>query len=102
MENTLHINIDIEERLKEYDNLKIYLKIPITTRHSADISYFKPDIHVVEGREACEKDIYGNDVCCWYVSAKFKDCDDKAWLINEISECGCIPTLMERKKKLFI
>lgn len=90
-----------EERLAEYDNLKVYLKIPITTRYSGDIVYFK-NAHIVEGTEFCEKDIYGDIVCCWYVSTTMGDCDDKEWLLNEIVECGCIPTLAEKMKKLFI
>lgn len=101
MENTHHTEIIIEERLRQYDNLKIYLKIPITTRHSDDISNFK-NAHIVEGKEFIEKDIYNNEVRCWYVSTTFKDCDDKEWLIEEISECGCVPTLQERKKGYFV
>ena len=90
-----------EERLAQYDNLKVYLKIPMTTRYSGDIGYFK-NAHIVEGTEFCEKDIYGDDVCCWYVSTTMGDCDDKEWLLNEIVECGCIPTLKEKFNKLFI
>lgn len=93
--------ISIEEKLAQYNNLKIYLKIPITTRYSGDLVNFK-NAHIVEGTEFCEKDIYGDDVCCWYVSTTMGDCDDKEWLISEIVECGCIPTLMERRKGLFI
>ena len=90
-----------EEKLAQYDSLKVYLKIPMTTRYSGDLTNFK-NPHVVEGTEFCEKDIYGDDVCCWYVSTTMGDCDDKEWLIDEIAECGCIPTLKERMKKLFI
>lgn len=90
-----------EERLAKYDCLKIYLKIPITTRYSGDIHNFKK-AHIVEGSEFCEKDIYGNSVRCWYVSTTFADCEDKEWLMDEIIECGCKPTRMEFKKKLFI
>lgn len=91
----------IEEKLAQYDSLKVYLKIPMTTRYSGDLTNFK-NPHVVEGTEFCEKDIYGDDVRCWYVSTTMGDCDDKEWLIDEIAECGCIPTLKERMKKLFI
>lgn len=90
-----------EEKLAAYDSLKVYLKIPITTRYSGDLSYFR-EPHVVESDELYEKDIYGNDVRCWYVSTTFGDCDDKEWLINEIAECGCVPTLSEKRKGLFI
>ena len=92
-----------KENLQDILNLKVYLKIPITTRYSGDLSEFDKDkTHIIEGKEFCEKDIYGNPVCCWYISTVFGAVEDKQWLINEISECGCIPTIKERLQGLFI
>lgn len=88
--------------LEEINNLKVYLKIPITTRYSGDLTMFDKDkTHIVEGKEFCEKDIYGDSVRCWYVSTVFGAVEDKQDLINEIAECGCIPTLEEKAKGLF-
>lgn len=93
---------ELQEQLDAINNLKIYLKIPITTRYSGDLVEFdESKTHIVTGTEFCEKDIYGDDVCCWYVSTVFGAVKDKEWLISELAECGCIPTLMERKKGLF-
>ena len=92
-----------EWQKKQDEEIKVYLKIPITTRYSGDLELFdKSKTHIVEGKEFCEKDIYGDSVCCWYVSTVFNAVEDKQWLIEEISECGCIPTIEERKKNLFI
>ena len=51
--------------LEEINNIPIYLKIPITTQYSGELNWFPEDkIHLVEGKEFCETDGYGDKVCC--------------------------------------
>lgn len=86
-------------------NLKVYLKIPITTEYSGDLQWFdESKTHIVEDKEFCETDKYGDKVCVWYVSTTFDavKLEDWQWLIEEIAECGCKPTTEEFCKKLFI
>jgi len=86
------------------DNFKVYLKIPMTTEYSDDLSFFDEEKRtVVEGTEFNEKDHFGDDVCCWYVSTVIgavKE-EDKQWLLSEISELGCNPSTEEVIKGLF-
>ena len=89
----------------DFRKLKVYLKIPITTEYSGDLQWFdESKTHVVEGKEFCETDKYGDKVCVWYVSTTFDavELEDWQWLIEEIAECGCKPTTEEFCKKLFI
>lgn len=88
--------------MEEMNRIPIYFKIPITTRYSADLSYFDKKVtHVVQGTEFCEKDIYGDPCCCWYVSTIFGTSDDKEWLLKEIAELGYIPSMLDFRKGLF-
>ena len=87
---------------EELEKIPIYFKIPITTRYSADLIEFDPELtHVVAGEDYCEKDIYGNDCACWYVSSVFGAVKDKEWLLREIAECGYNPTIDDFEKGLF-
>ena len=87
----------------EADKIPIYFKIPMTTHYSGELSAFQRAslLHVVAGDEFCEKDKFGDDVCCWYVSTIFGVSDDKEWLLREIAELGCVPTFEEFRKGLF-
>lgn len=83
--------------------IKLYFKIPITTRYSGDLCEFKPETtHIVQGTEFCEKDVYNNEVCCWYVTTTEESVEDKDFLKMEIEECGCVPTEEEFAKGLFL
>lgn len=71
----------------------LYFKIPNTTNYSADLAlYFdESKCYIVIGEEFCEKDIYGNDCSCTYVSAIWDAVEDKCFLIDELVECGYHP-----------
>ena len=90
---------------KYIDAIPIYFKIPITTRYSDELLNFPQDkgipVYVVEGKELCEKDIFGDACRCWYVSTVFGVSEDKEWLLKEIAELGCIPTYEEFSKGFF-
>lgn len=94
--------------MMKYDNIDkipIYFKIPITTEYSGELHEFQQDdnkpVYIVEGKEFCETDRYGDKCCCWYVSTVFGISDDKEWLLKEIAELGCVPTIGEFNKGLF-
>lgn len=81
----------------------LYFKIPITTKYSGDLCEFNiKTTYVVQGREFCEKDIYNDDVCCWYITTTEESVKDKDFLKMEIEECGCVPTEEEFIKGLFL
>ena len=95
-------NWTLVEEEENIDNMPIYFKIPITTRYSDDLSYFDMKFtHVVKTNKFCERDIYGDECCCYYVSSIYKAVKDKVWLFSELAECGYVPTIEDFIRGLF-
>jgi len=88
--------------LTELNKIPIYFKIPMTTHYSGDLAEFDEMVtHIVEGKEFCEIDKFGDKCCCWYVSTIFGTSNDKEWLLREIAELGYVPDIMDFRKGLF-